>query len=124
MTNAEVYIGDEDLIDQFIDEFNEFVIKNSKNATPLRELIEQFFKQERKPTLTEDERVILRNIKNDNYGKYIGRGDSSKVNTPALWTLYLRGDDESKAYSIGTMFNHLFQFIKERRRIRDKGVIK
>lgn len=49
MTNAERFIGDEDLIDTFIEEFNEFVIKNSKNATPLRELIEQFLKQPIKP---------------------------------------------------------------------------
>lgn len=75
------------------------------------------YEEKVKHTLTEDERVILRNIKNNDFGKYIGRGDTSRENTPVYYNLYLRGDDESKAYAIGTIYNHLFKFIKERRRI-------
>ena len=107
MTNAEVYIGDEDLIDQFIDEFNEFVIENSKNATPLRELIEQFFKQERKPPLTDDERVILRNICFQPIKDfYISRKHGTLK-------LHNKVDELYDFFA----YDHLFQFIKERRRI-------
>lgn len=119
MTNAELYIGDEDLIDQFIDEFNKFACKQDWDLEHhyLKERLAEFFKQDRTPTLTEDERVILRNIRNDEFCKCIGRGDSLRENTPTNYNLYLRGNDESKAYAIGTIYNHLFQFIKERRRI-------
>ena len=111
MTNAEKFIGDEDLIDQFIDEFNGFVIKNSKNVTPLRELIEQFFKQERKPILKEDERVILRNL--DKKYKYISRNCDAE--------LYLKNEADDNCRYVFRGFNHLFKFIKERRRILYRG---
>lgn len=71
--------------------------------------LEKFFNEQAKPTLTEDERVILRNIPTkywqkicrDNYG-----------------VLEIRGKDEERDnISDFDEYNHLFQFIKERRRI-------
>ena len=59
MTNAERFIGDEDLIDTFIDEFNEFVIEHSKEATPLRELMVKFFQNEPYKGLTVDEQLTI-----------------------------------------------------------------
>lgn len=114
MTNAEKYIGDEDLIDTFIDDLSNYMFEKlgwyEGDIYNLKKTIECFFKSNIKPTLTEDERVILRNIK----GKYttLYRNDSGY--------LILQ---ENSANEIGECFvsfneyNHLFQFIKERRRI-------
>ena len=55
------------------------------------------------PTLTEDERVILRNIM---FFTKIGKDRTS---------IYV-ATKENSIYRLG-VFNHLFQFIKERRRI-------
>lgn len=62
----------------------------------------------KKPTLTEDERVILRNVSKDY--QYIERDDE------CLW---VRGIDKDDFYNTCYFkcFDHLFQFIKERRRI-------
>ena len=107
MTNAEAYIGDEDLIDQFIDEFNKFACKKDCDLEyhGLKERLVEFFKQERTPTLTDDERVILRNIKNN---KAIGRDKDN--------CLYFGSKGDGRFF-IDSTFGHLFQFIKERRRI-------
>ena len=67
----------------------------------------------KKPTLTEDERVILRNIPTkywqkicrDNYGVLEIRGENEEID---FHTDNISDFDE---------YNHLFQFIKERRRI-------
>lgn len=114
MTNAEKYIGDEDLIDEFIEEFNEFACKQDWDLEyhELKVRLVEFFKQPIKPTLTEDERVILRNIK--------GRLNTLFRNSDGYLIL-----QENSAKEIGEElvsfceYNHLFQFIKERRRIRD-----
>lgn len=100
MTNAEVYIGDEDLIDQFIGEFNEFACKQDCELGYhyLKEMLVKFFKQERTPTLTADERVILR-----------------KLNKEATVTRY---DNKLYFHCEGNLFeDDVFSFIKERRRI-------
>lgn len=70
------------------------------------ESFERFMLEETKPTLTEDERVILRNI-NKNF-RYISRDDSD------LFISIKRHNEEEEFFYA---FNHLFQFIKERRRI-------
>lgn len=77
--------------------------------------IQEFLNAPAKPTLTEDERVVLRNIKNEEYKNTIGReGDT----TYQKGKLYLRSKySEAKAFAISTLYNHLFQFIEERRRI-------
>ena len=69
-----------------------------------------FLNEQLTPTLTEDERVILRNIKNVGFNDKIGRWKEDGK-------LYLKGTAEMKAFAINTMYAHLFQFIKERRRI-------
>lgn len=50
MTNAEVYIGDEDLIDTFIDEFSEFAYSEDVDFKYhyLKETLVRFFKAEAK----------------------------------------------------------------------------
>lgn len=112
MTNAEVYIGDEDLIDQFIDEFDEFACEQdcAFEYHYLKEMLVRFFKKERKPTLTEDERVILRNI-----NKRFNRIERNKFG----FLILTENGCENVGEAMHTLyaFNHLFQFIKERRRV-------
>lgn len=80
--------------------------------------IDQMLRERAKPTLTEDERVILRNIKSIH--NVIGRNRDGNIQLmckeprvkDCIWHINL------------SCYNHLFQFIKERRRIRDKGVTK
>ena len=107
MTNAEKYLKEkitEKDIEQLANAINEFY-QNNIGLLPVA--IQQFFNEVTKPTLTEDERVILRNIDKENYF-YIGRDT-------VLDSLYLLNDSNEQ---IGIdMFDNLFQFIKERRRI-------
>ena len=61
-----------------------------------------------KPTLTEDEKVVLRNIK----------PQPTHITRDFDGDLELRYEEsESIRYDVLPEFNHLFQFIKERRRI-------
>lgn len=46
MTNAEIYIGDEDMIDEFIEQFTDFFTEHQDEGTTLKELLVQFFKAE------------------------------------------------------------------------------
>jgi len=87
MTNAERYLKDG-------------VVQN----------IDDFFKQQAKPTLTEDEKVVLRNIKKDY--KYIG-----KIKFLGVEVLYVSQKEKAEDFTTLSAFDHLFQFIKERRRI-------
>lgn len=73
--------------------------------------IKNFLKKEAKPILTEDEKVILRNITKEYLT--IARNFAGELSA--------RNNDD---WSYIEVFNHLFQFIKERRRIRDRGVTK
>ena len=106
MTNAEKFLKDGVDIENFANSLCEFV-----GNFELRNGIKNFLNKEAKPTLTEDERVILRNIAKHNDFEKIGRGKigglyvTCRINIPTVekWGI--------------TFFDHLFQFIKERRRI-------
>lgn len=103
MTNAEKYLKDGVDIENFTNSLCGFV-----ENWELRNGIKNFLKKEAKPTLTEDERVILRNI--DKKYKYISRGKGDIE-------LYLRKEADDTCSYIFRGYKHLFQFIKERRRI-------
>ncbi len=100
MTNADKYLT------VSTKEFTNAIINTQGDIGGLYSL-EKWLDTEAKPTLTEDERVILRNIDTRNI-KAIGRDDSS---------LYVRESTEYANYFMNYMYGHLFQFIKERRRI-------
>ena len=72
-------------------------------------IIQEFFASEVKPTLTEDEKVILRNIK-EPY-KWIRRTSSGE--------LQIGSEELERSQWIITLscYPHLFQFIQPRRRI-------
>lgn len=113
MTNADKYLRDGvepiDIDNAYTKYLKKCGEKNVSNKLGL------FLLEKVKPTLTEDERVILRNIKD--HPKYIARQkgyglmayDEAKRDGKTGWS-YDNG-------SVLSSFNHLFQFIKERRRI-------
>lgn len=57
MTNAEIYIGDEDMIDDFIGDFCEFALNkdNCFEDCHLKEVLVDFFKAERKTRFDDDD---------------------------------------------------------------------
>jgi len=107
MTNAEKYLKDENYKKILWYDFKNWYSKTKCNC-PYGIAFAEFMEQQIKPSLTEDEKVILKNI--DKIFEYIGRTKNG--------TLFLRvemfGKTDDRAFHF---FNHLFQFIKERRRI-------
>jgi len=99
MTNVEKYLKDGVDIEELYKDLKE----ECGNRAIYPESMKRFFKKLIKPTLTEDEKVILRNI--ENY-KEIGRDNDGD--------LYLQYN--CKCF-INSFFGHLFQFIQLRRRI-------
>lgn len=98
MTNAEKYLT------VSTKEFKNAIINTQGDIGGLYSL-EKWLDTEVKPTLTEDERVILRNIQQE--WKTIFRGNLGTLelhNGKGGWTAFYP-------------MSHLFQFIKERRRI-------
>ena len=117
MTNAEKYLKDGVSVEELARKIDQYCYDNETpdedTGLSTEELVAMFFEEEIKPTLTEDERVILRNIPTkywqkicrDNYGVLEIRGEYEEID---LHTDNISDFDE---------YNHLFQFIKERRRI-------
>lgn len=107
MTNADKYLKDGKVTEELIGEME------TSLCVPYCE-VANFWNKQIKPTLTEDERVILRNL--DEKWTYIYRD---------RWGIICLVDfkldkEEIKNGDYGIEFeayNHLFQFIKERRRI-------
>lgn len=108
MTNAEKYLKNPDNYHDFACEIAIHMSNSIKNGTVQN--IDDFFKKQVKLTLSEDEKVILRNIEFKDY-MVIGRKESGD--------LYV--NDKEKDSFNGTWFimfkKHLFQFIEPRRRI-------
>lgn len=102
MTNAEKYLKDgEDGIRPLLDKCREIGAIDSGREYR----IDQMLREEVKPTLTEDERVILRNIPKQ-YKTIRRIGNNVQVDT-----------EDKEEFACICAFNHLFQFIKKRRRI-------
>ena len=93
MTNEEKYLKDEVDVEELANKFVEYFLGCGEI---LEESFISFFKQEAKPTLTEDEKVILRN-------------------TNIEGNIQIENEDGS--FACLCTFNHLFQFIQPRRRI-------
>ena len=108
MTNAEKFLKDGVVAKELWKTFQVYYYKNKDKESDVEKAFRSFFEQEAKPTLTEDERVILRNIKEFNY---IGRNEDND-----LYLLFKYSETYTEKHYID-MFRHLFQFIGERRRI-------
>lgn len=111
MTNAKKYLKEGTNINELASEMCKEYYEDTGVTIPL--LVCTFFSKEAKPTLTEDERIILKNIDKTythisrTYGDiWVGIGEET-------------ADSECKRVCV---FNHLFQFIKERRRISNRGI--
>ena len=102
MTNAEYYLKEGKLSEELIGKMEDFF-----DVTYMS--VKDFWNNTCKPTLTEDERVILRNI-NKKYGLI------KRDNNKNLYVQAVNVEDEED-WNFIDPFNHLFQFIKERRRI-------
>ena len=118
MTIKDKYLKDnvniELLADTLTDYFEENVeeLKQAQDDHLINALYDntiKYFNTKIIPTLTNDERVILRNI--DKRYKRIGR-DSGDIQ-------FCEELEYIGAWHNVYEFNHLFQFIKERRRIRN-----
>ena len=97
--------------EEILNSFGEMYADNELQKGVLMLGLKNFLETECKtsaPTLTEDERVILRNIM---FLTKIGKDRTS---------IYV-ATKENSIYRLG-VFNHLFQFIKERRRIWDSWI--
>lgn len=103
MTNAEKYLKDGTMAKKLWKKFQEYYYKNKSIESDVEKVFIEFFEQEAKPTLTEDERVILRNI--DKKYKYISRSCGTE--------LYLKNEADDNCRYIFRGFCQLFQFIKE-----------
>lgn len=105
MIKAEKYLKDNVSVEEMKKDFFDYLISdgvygcNSKNIV---QKWEDFLNMKIKPTLTEDERVILRNMTKPNI-KAIGRSDSA---------LYLQDNTGEKNFLMNYMYRDLFQFIK------------
>lgn len=107
MTNAEKYLKDHIIFTEFADNLAEYIVNSGRKITDKHDLKTEtlyFLTEERKPTLTEDERVMLRNIAYDSEYKYIYRN---------LGMLYLSENERLTCVDRLPAMHHLFQFIKE-----------
>jgi hypothetical protein len=104
MTNAEYYLKEGTNIDELRKDINSFMSLYGEFDTT------DFFNEQRQPTLTEDERVILKNIDMNAY---------QKITRDETFALILFGKDEEEQIFRCDFdcYNHLFTFIEERRRI-------
>lgn len=117
MTNAEKYLKDGVSVEEVANEFECFclALKENYNVMTYKQEMEQFLNCEIKSTLSEDERVILRNIAYDSEYKYIYR---------SLGMLYLSENEKLTCVDRLPGMHHLFQFIKERRRIFNTRIVR
>lgn len=107
MTNAEKYLKDEVSIRKFREELAQFIFDElgfyDGTEETINEVIGDFLYTIEKPQLTEDERVILRNI-------HIGVFD--KIGRAKNGNLFLTYEDDRDTEDFWWC-DHLFQFIKE-----------
>lgn len=111
MTNGEKYLKEGVKIDDFINDIftRKYVEEFDRQVYISIFRMEYFLREEAKPTLTEDERVILRNIQKGLFRE----GFISRTAGNELFVFIKETGETIELY----IFNHLFQFIKERRRI-------
>ena len=117
MTNAEKYLKDNVNVEELWENFSTYYYANKSRLSDVNKSLREFMKQETKPTLTEDERVILRNInkkynriERNEFGFLILTENGCENIGEAMHTLYA--------------FNHLFQFIKNGEEYNIKELLK
>lgn len=125
-TNADKYLKDGVTAEEFINHFKSWYFNQvnwmGASLEPATIAIEKFLKTEDKPTLTEDEKVILRNIKgfeliyrNSSGTLHFVTRRNTEVNHYCESGIFR--DEAIEDGECVSCINHLFQFIKPRRRI-------
>ena len=107
MTNKDKFLRDGVSVEEFKTDFCRYLSINGYDISTVGKVcsaLEYFLERPITPTLTEDERVILRNMED---ATHIKRDNGIK---------YIDKDEYIKTY-YELPYSHLFQFIKERRRI-------
>ena len=107
MTNAEKYLKDGVVAKELWKTFQVYYYKNKDEESDVEKAFRNFFEEKTKPQLTEDERVILRNI------CFTPLKDFYIERNHGTLKLHNRVDELYDFFA----YDHLFQFIKERRRI-------
>lgn len=106
MTNKDKYLKEGVSVEEFVE--NMFSCEHIEVYGGIKYInrgsMSYWLEKECKPTLTEDERVILKNIEKEY--THIGRGDETY-----RIVLYIKSKDDFK--HCWCFYNHLFQFIKE-----------
>lgn len=122
MTNKDKYLKDGVDVKEFVEEIGNYYQQCAGNGLGFKKIAEMFMRAPATPSLTEDEKVILMNIKGF---ELIYRNSSGTLH------FVTRRNTEVNHYCEGGIFrdaeiedgecvsciNHLFQFIKPRRRI-------
>ena len=115
MTNAEKYLKDNVSVEEFAQKLHISMCSNPESDFSYKSAIITFLKEQVQPTLTEDERVILRNIDTRRYPTI----KRTKIGEIIVISNAKCGDD---IICYLYCYDHLFQFIKERRRILNRRI--
>ena len=113
MTNKDKYLKDNVSVEEFIEALT-YELSGWDNKTysyGMEDTIRNALNKPIKPTLTEDERVILRNMPQKEWN-YIFRDNMGNIQFE-----HLKANGAPNSIGRADWYNHLFQFIKERRRI-------
>lgn len=116
MTNKDKFLRDGVSVEDFCKGFYQYLVSKDKisfgyDKSNVGAYLQDFLSEQTTPTLTEDERVILRNI--DKKYTYIYRNKVGNIELEKGSRLV----GTTHIYHSLEPFMHLFQFIKERRRI-------
>ena len=113
MTNKDKYLKDGVDIEELTNEIVMFEVKEIgwQIAEKEKDRIKRFFEQSLKPTLTEDEKVILRNLPKD--VDSIDRDSDGELEIKMI----NQNNCNDFGYDWFGWYDKLFQFIKPRRRI-------
>ena len=119
MTNAEKFLKDGTDKNHLYNELGKWIEKRIDRACTFvtYAVIKNFFEEQTKPTLTEDERAILKNARtwgNEEFRYIMRTAYGLRVTANAFH--YSENEPEEEGFDLYA-FDHLFQFIKERRRI-------
>ena len=112
MTNGDKYLKDGVDVEEFVSKFEEYYDTKAENYIGTKiDFLKAFLREAVKPSLSEDEKVILRNAHSPNgtIAYYVGRDKDTK-------NLFMRTKYDIYQYDWGC-FDTLFQFIQPRRRI-------
>lgn len=103
MTNADKYLKDGADVEKIAREID-IIFQNDLNVANVEQATIKYFNSTCKPTLTENERAILWNIRN--FTTIIRNIEGN-----------IQVENEDGSFACLCAFNHLFQFIKVRRKI-------